>query len=126
MTQAPAWLADWVRCEPYIAAGLEYAEGTHSLDDVFLSVMTGQRQFWPGERSAIVTEVNDFPQKKVLHFFVAGGELEELNRMQQAIEVWAREQGCTRITLAGRRGWLRSFLRDEGYKPKWTVMSKEI
>lgn len=126
MQGAPSWVADWVRCEPYVAAALEYAEDTHTLEDVFMSVLAGHRQFWPGERSAIVTEVQQFPQKKVMHFFLAGGELEELNQMQRAIEPWAREQGCKSITLAGRRGWLRSFLREEGYQPKWTIMSKEL
>jgi hypothetical protein len=34
--------------------------------------------------------------------------------------------GCTRVSLAGREGWSKTFLRDEGYKPKWFVLSKDL
>jgi len=28
--------------------------------------------------------------------------------------------------LAGRKGWARTFLADEGYAPKWHILSKEL
>lgn len=122
----PEWMIDFARCEPHIRAALEYDGDTHTVEDVMLSVAEGHRQFWPGKESAVITEVNQYPRKTVLHYFLAGGNLEELETMAGPIEQWAREQGCTRITLAGRRGWARTFLRGRGYEPQWAVMAKEL
>lgn len=122
----PAWMVEFARCEPYIRAALKYDGDTHDLEDVMLSVASGDRQFWPGQKSAIVTEVVRYPKKTVLHFFLAGGELQELEAMVPPIEEWAREQGCSRITLAGRRGWARTFMREAGYSPQWAVLAKEL
>lgn len=119
-------MLEFARCEPWIQAALEYDGDTHSLEDVLLLVANGECQFWPGERSAIITEVVRHPRKAVCHFWLAGGDLDELEGMASAVEGWAREQGCTRITLAGRKGWTRSFLAKHGYEPRWTTMSKEI
>lgn len=122
----PAWVLEFARCAPWIEAALEYDGGTHDVEDVLALVACGECQFWPGAKSAIVTEVVRHPKKTVLHFWLAGGDLEELEAMTPDIEKWAREQGCTRVTLTGRRGWARTFLRDTGYTPQWAVMAKEL
>ena len=119
-------LAHWDRCSPYLEAALRFSHGTHTIEDIRKAVIDKAMQFWPGQQSAVITEVHVYPQKKSLHVFLAGGKLEELSAMRPIIEVWARQIQCTHITLAGRRGWLRTFLADEGYKERWTVMSKEL
>jgi hypothetical protein len=122
----PDWMREFARCAPYIEAALKYDGGTHTVEDVMLSVAAGERQFWPGKQSAIVTELARHPRMSVLHFWLAGGDLQELETMVGPIERWAKEQGCTRITLAGRRGWARTFMRDAGYEPRWAVMAKDL
>ncbi len=57
---------------------------------------------------------------------VAGGNLDELKSMRPVIESWAKQLGCARVTLAGRKGWEKTFLKDEGYEPKWFMLSKEL
>ena len=74
----------------------------------------------------MITEVVRYPRKTALNFWLAGGDLQELKTMLAPIEQWAREQGCERITLAGRRGWERTFMREAGYTPQWSVMAKEL
>jgi hypothetical protein len=117
---------EFERCTPYIAAALEYSGGTHTVADVAEMIREGRAQFWPGLRSAIVTEINEYPRIKILNFFLAGGDIDELAIMSKFIENWAKMAGCQRITLVGRRGWERSFLKERGYKPKWFVLAKEI
>jgi hypothetical protein len=46
--------------------------------------------------------------------------------MVPVIEAWAKEQGCSAISLVGRKGWTRSFLRDRGYQTIHCEMAKEI
>jgi hypothetical protein len=122
----PDWIVEFARCERWIAAALEYDGDTHGIEDVLAQVATGECQFWPGEKSAIITEIVRHPKKTVLHFWLAGGDLQELEVMSARIEEWAREQGCQRITLAGRKGWARTFLQGRGYESQWAVLAKEL
>lgn len=117
---------EWTRCRPWLEAALEYAAGTHTVEDVEQAVRSGQFQFWPAEKGAVVTEIIDLPRGRRLHFFLAGGDLDQLQRMLAPIEAWGRAQGCTSVSLAGRKGWERTFLREEGYKAQWVVLVKDM
>jgi hypothetical protein len=48
------------------------------------------------------------------------------SRMRPLIESWGKSVGCTRVTLAGRKGWAKTFLKDEGYSPQWAVLAKDL
>lgn len=120
-------VVDFGRCSGYISKALRYAGDTHSVADVAQLVAAGAAQFWPGPASCIVTQIVDAPPKpKLIHFWLAGarpGHLPEIQAMLPAILDWAREsEGCKMASLAGRPGWERSFLVDEG----WTVASRQI
>lgn len=114
------------RCRQWIEDALEYSGGTHSFDDIAAGVLAKKFQLWPNHNSAVVTEIVVYPNTKNLHFFLAGGNLDELKMMRPHIERWGKSIGCTRVTLAGRKGWERTFLKDEGYTPQWFVLSKEL
>ena len=115
MTSAPTDLRSgpWL---PSLEQALTYAGGTHTMDDVVEAIEAGSMLFWPGTNSAIVTEIGVYPRCKVLHFFLAGGDLAELEAMVPSILAYGRSQGCTKATLAGRPGWGRSFLSRTGWK----------
>jgi hypothetical protein len=116
---------EWARCAPWIEAALE-RDGTHDLEDVLAMVLADEAQFWPGESSAVVTEVLTLPKVKALHVWLAGGEMEELlGKMLPAIEDFARRAGCDRFSVAGREGWERA-LRSKGFSPAWRVVAKEL
>lgn len=112
---------------PYIQAALEYANGSHTFEDVKHLVATGGMQFWPGVTSAIVTELIDYPQYRVLNFFLAGGNADELARMYPAIEAWGKRNGADRAAMLGRRGWERSFLtKSEGWQQTLVAFEKVL
>lgn len=110
----------------HIVAALEYSQGSHSLEDVINGIESGEFQLWPGETSTVVTQIIKFPQKKVLHVFLAGGNQEELKEMDPYVVQWAKEQGCSAITFTGRVGWARSQMRELGFELTHVMMSKEI
>ena len=114
------------RCRKWIEDALEYSGGTHTFDDIAGGVLEGRFHLWYGENSAIVTEIVVYPQLKDLHFFLAGGNLDELRQMTPAIEAWGKSAGCSRVSLAGRKGWERTFLKQDGYEPQWFILSKEL
>jgi len=108
------------RLRHHVEAALEYSGGTHHF------VKDSRLQVWPANESIVLTEIIVYPRLKNLHYFLAGGDLDELSRMRPLIESWGKSIGCTRVTLAGRRGWQKSFLQDEGYSPQWSVLAKEL
>jgi uncharacterized protein (DUF2384 family) len=122
-------MIDWdefERLTPHILAALEYNGGEQSLADVKAGLASGDFQLWPGRNSMIVTEYFETPTNKFLNFFLAAGELDELADMVAPIERWAKNRGVTKITLYGRKGWERSFMKELGYRTHWVVMTKDL
>jgi hypothetical protein len=73
-----------------------------------------------------VTQVQNFPRMKVLHIFLAGGNLEELETLTPHIQKFAEDMGCRKITLTGRRGWSRTFVTKFNMKPTHYWLSTEV
>lgn len=123
----PDWLHELDRCSHWIEAALEHSGDTHSIGDIAEMVSTGALQLWPGLKAVIVTEIVHYPRMSAVNFFLAGGDLEELEVMEKVVTEWAKKIGCKRVTLHGRRGWDKTFLtKDRGWKPEWWVLAKEI
>lgn len=110
-----------------IEAALQYADGSHRFEDIVAAVEAGRMQFWPGPGSAIITEILETPGYKSVNFFLAGGELPELERMTPVVLEWAKAEGCTKAIFAGRPGWERTFLTRTGWeKSKLVVLEKQL
>lgn len=118
-------MTEFDRCAPWLRAALEYAGGTHTLDDVRAGVASGYMQLWPAPRGCAVTEIVVYPQSKALHIFLAAGELDQLQDMFDSAAAWGRDQGCDRITLSGRVGWKRT-LEPLGWGTTAVVMERKI
>lgn len=111
------------RCRPWLEAALEYSDGAFLWQDVLDGIARGAMQFWPADRAAIVTQVLTSPQKKTLHVFLAGGELDAVLDIVPALEVFGRGHGCTSMSMDGRPGWER-VLKD--WKKTSIIMKKEL
>jgi len=113
----------WARCSKYIEDALEYAGGSHTIQDVMLAVSEGKAQFFPLDKSAIVTEIVDYPQKAMCRIWLAGGDLDELVEAEVALSAWAKTQGCDGMEIIGRRGWSRKL---ESYRESAVVLMKDF
>jgi hypothetical protein len=109
----------------HIEAALEYSGGTHLYEDVEQGILSGRMQIWPGQESVAVTEIIEYARKRVLHVFLAGGDMAELIDMIDSAAAWGRTQGCTSLTMSGRKGWERVLDR-HGFKPVMIVMERNI
>lgn len=122
--QAPVDLEPYRR---YIEGALAHSGGTHTFDDIRDGVASGTLQFWPGIDSVIITQIVTHPQTKVLHFFLAGGNLSTLEKMFFFVMAWGKMQGCETATLIGRKGWGRSALvTREGWEQKQVVLETNL
>ena len=112
-------------CRKWIEDALEYSGGSHDFQDVADGILSGRMQLWPAEKGCAVTEIVLYPKKSVLHVFLAGGEMETIVNMIDSAVAWGKTQGCTSMTIAGRRGWVRVLAR-HGYKPVMTVLERNF
>lgn len=108
-----------------IESALRFCGGTHLYEDIVEGVELEQFMFWPGQNSCIVTELADFPRKRLLHVFLAAGDLAELKDMEPSLQFFAKTLNCDAITLTGRSGWERS-LKTMGYKKIHTTLGKDL
>ena len=108
-----------------IEAALEYADGTHTYDDIVGMVMVGRLWWYSLPNSFMIMEINTFPRQKHLHGFLAGGDLHEIRSMQPQLIETARLAGCSAITLSGRRGWVKA-LQDLGWKESCATISLHV
>ena len=88
--------------------------------------MQGQLELWGGEKCAAVTEVTQTPRIKIFHFFLLGGNMEELlEEMYPKLLKVALQQGCRRVTGVGREGWGR-VLSEKGFEKGGTMMYRDL
>lgn len=104
------YAAEFDRCAEFLRPSVErYSFGNHDMGDLKAFVMAGKMQLWPGERSALLTEIVQHPARTGCHVAYGGGDLDELRAMAPRIREWARSVGCDHLTCAGRKGWARAL-----------------
>lgn len=121
----------WPQLEPLIASALQKVQNDCYLPrDIWRACREGQMIAWidwvdeSRVRAVAVTEIHNLPQKRICNIpFVAGTQIKEwLPGMLDAIEKYAREIGCDRMTGGGRKGWIRAA----GFKEWALVVMKDI
>lgn len=111
---------------PQIEAALYYADGTHTYDDIVSMVLTG-RLFWSAldKKSFTLAEILEYPRQRHYHIFLAGGDLDVIRAAQSALINAAILAGCTKLTLGGRRGWIKA-LHQLGWREQCTVVALDL
>jgi hypothetical protein len=108
-----------------IEDALRYNSGTHVYEDIEKAVIAGEMQIWPTPNSCAVTEIAVYARKKVLHVFLAAGDLDEIVGGLDVAMAWAKAQGCESISLTGRKGWER-VLSAHGFEPVAVMLERQI
>ena len=117
-----SFLDDADRCKKWIVDALKYAHNSHTFEQVIEIVKRGDAQLWAFKDSAIVTEIINYPQRRTLRFWLAGGDLETLLEVEPKIRKWSILYNCKAVEIIGRKGWGK-VLKD--YEPTATVFIKE-
>lgn len=108
-----------------IESALVYAGGTHTFEDIEEGIEEHRYQLWPGRHAVVVTEMIVWPRKKLIHCFLAAGDLVEIHAIRTWAEEWARREGCGAVTISGRPGWERVLAAD-GYKKRSVTLEKDL
>lgn len=113
-----------IRCRPWIEAALDHSR-THDFGDIVRGCFAGEYQLWPAPKGCLVTEIATFPKRKLLHVFIAGGDMDEVLAIADAAMEWGRAQGCEAMTMNGRMGWQR-VLGKRGWESSFVTMERAI
>ena len=127
-----AW---WSLVEEYLISALEQSLGEYSIEDIKEACKSKDMQLWAeiGKEveGALVTKINNYPQKKVFVMMLAGGKVfadnnfKIIEESEELLTRFAKEKGCTYIQLFGRRGWVKKMNKLQ-YKHNRVVLTKEI
>lgn len=120
------WMIAFAQMENEIRQALKHSGDTHTVEDVFIGIAQGSFQFWRKGESVGITEIVNYPRTRQLNIFLAAGKMEDMKTTLPEIEEYARKQKCKSITLLGRKGWARSFLKDEGYAAPAQLLVKDL
>lgn len=105
-----SWASHFERCWGWIEPALRCGnDRTLSKEALWETLETNRAQLWPGERSALVTELVNTPEGRFVHCWLGGGDIAEMVAMKVGVEAWARALGCEFASIDGRRGWLKVF-----------------
>ncbi len=97
------WL-DWLR--PALTDATEA--------ELITALLNGQAMIWPGDAAAMVTSLEEGPEGRFLHVWLAGGDLDGVMALKPGVEAWGRAMGCKFVNINGRPGWAR-LLRGDGF-----------
>ena len=104
---------------------LEHGGGVHELSHVLAAVRKHEAQLWVDGDACVVTEVNDTPVLRELHFWLGTGALEDVLALMEQVKEWGRSVGCDVETFTGRRGWER-VMSKQGWELRTINMSRKI
>ena len=131
----PAQYVDscWDKIEGFIGKAAKYTYGRYTVDNIYDMVVEGDYQLWVAFNSdevfkgAVVTNIMNYPQKKILCMQFCGGEQLKLwkDPMLALLKRFARDSGCEGIESTGRPGWAKVFQND-GYKATWVTYELPI
>ena len=97
----------------------------YTIGDVAECILNGKFQYWHVNNSAIVTEILVGPRRKVINYFMAFGDLDDVLGLQPQIDAFAKKHGCDGAVMGGRTGWDR-VLPLHGWKKGGISMMKDF
>jgi hypothetical protein len=119
-------------CEiwPHVRGSLEAAcrrTGLNAFADFEADILAGRSLVWivwngrKVEAAAATALSNSDIGKVCVITLCAGNGMQRWLKLVGRIEDYARDEGCTRLRIFGRKGWLRVL---EGFEARYLVMDK--
>lgn len=100
--------ASWEKARRILAPAIDHG-GTHTEKDILDALIRGDAQLWVWGESAAVTEIVTYPLLRAARVWLAAGNLEDIREIERQVEAWAKELGCGRLEIIGRKGWLKKL-----------------
>jgi hypothetical protein len=118
----------WPHASPLVRAACQRTE-LNAFADVEADIFAGRSLLWLAwngravEAAAATILINSEIGKVCIITACGGTDMKRWLPLIGKIEKYARDEGCTRVRIFGRKGWLRVL---EGYEAKYIIMDKEL
>lgn len=101
--------------------------GFYTLEDLFERIADGRMQSFTEAGAWVVTQISQYPRKKVVDIVIVVGELEKIKWLEEEISNFAKTiEADFVMASAGRKGWWNKNVRTEGWKDLASVYVKEL
>jgi hypothetical protein len=100
----------------------------YTFEDIMMLIEQSKMQSFTQGDTWIITQVDEFPRKKVLAISFVVGYAGDLFAALPMLYKFARQIGATRITGFGRDGWgkFADLVPEEGWEKVGMVYAKEL
>ncbi len=126
----------WDEAREHLVRFEKMSRGAYRVDDIGKMISEDKHQLWliADEDSkiigAIVTQVSELPQKKVMEIVAFGGGEDNrlgefIHEAMEQLEEFARINYCDVMRVEGRKGWVR-VLKPHGFKQEAVVLERQI
>lgn len=123
----------WPLIEPQVATALRRGNADQSPDDVRRHIERGTMHLWlawadgePKPRGVWITELLESARGRFCNIVaLAGDRFGTWRGLEAYLAKWARENGCVRLTMVGRRGWARR-LKAGGWREAAVTLERTI
>ena len=118
----------WPHAGPLLEAAC-YRTGLTAFEDIEAGIVAGNSLLWLAWNglmieSAAATVIISTAIGKVCIITACGGsDMRRWLPLIDRIEAYARAEGCRRVRIYGRKGWLRVL---NGYREEHVIMDKEL
>lgn len=89
-----------------LARVLDRMGGLYTVSDILKNISCGRMQSFVENNSWAITQIVDFPRKRVLEIFAVIGDLEDLRVLHDRIIEYAADLPADVVVAYGRKGWL--------------------
>lgn len=96
----------------------------YTLEDILDLIEQGKMQSFVDGDTWVVTQVHEFPRRKVLDIVFVVGHLGQAVQLLPQLYMFANEIGATLITGYGRDGW--DAVKQPGWKKVGSLYAKEL
>lgn len=122
----------WNDAAPYLD-GAMFQTPEYSLTDIYRMLKTGSLTLWmfyndkkKTAYGAMVTEIIEHPQKRILHIFLMSADnFDDVEPLFEPFLEYAKQIGADSIECGGRLG-LEKLLARLGFKKSYIVMDIEV
>jgi len=118
----------WPHVSPLLKAAC-HRTGLNAFSDIEADIVAGRSLLWVAwngqaiESAAATILINSGSGKVCIITACGGSDMKRWLPLIGQIENYARREGCARIRIYGRKGWLRVL---DGYEQKHVIMDKEL
>jgi hypothetical protein len=118
----------WPHVSPLLKAAC-YRTRLNAFEDIEAEILAGKSLLWMAwnglavESAAATVIINTAIGKVCIITACGGSDMKRWLPLIDQIEAYARAEGCRRVRIYGRKGWLRVL---NGYQEEHVIMDKEL